>query len=236
MKKVKLIITISFAMIFASSCGDVQKQVKKDENLPVKTSAGTKTIIVDQKNPKASDDNPGTEEAPFLTINAGLAKVQPGDTVLVKAGLYRENVVIKTSGTESKRITLKSAKGERVIVSGGSELKNWKPCTKEEARGNPDFEKIYFADLDYRPAYVIQDDKPLKQSRWPKQAKARIVCTGGDDMRIKDEKNLTQPAGFWKAAPSARTASNQPTRILWKLFPTIPLKKNLQETKNSDLP
>jgi len=200
---------------------------KKDNDLTVKIPIGPKVIVVDQKHPKASDENPGTNEKPLLTINAGLEKANPGDTVLVRAGLYRENVVIKTSGTEDNRITLRAVKGERVIVSGGVELKNWQKCTKEEARGNRDFDKIYFASLDYRPAYIIQDGRPLKLSRWPKQAKTRIICTGGDDMRIIDDKNLTQPAGFWEGGTLGAHCVKSTNTDFVEIVSYDPVKKEL---------
>ena len=43
--------------------------------------AFAKELIVDGKNPAAKDDNPGTLEAPFKTIQAALDAAQPGDTV-----------------------------------------------------------------------------------------------------------------------------------------------------------
>jgi hypothetical protein len=43
---------------------------------------------VDQNNPAASDSNPGTEALPWLTLKKAAAAAQPGDTILVKAGVY----------------------------------------------------------------------------------------------------------------------------------------------------
>ena len=46
------------------------------------------TLYVDQKHPDAADSNPGTEAAPFRTINAAAQVAQPGTRVLIRGGLY----------------------------------------------------------------------------------------------------------------------------------------------------
>ena len=71
-------------------------------------------LIVDQKNPRADDKNPGTPAAPFKTIQAAVDKAQPGDTIWVKAGNYEEPVLITRSGTERQPITLSAWKDDRV--------------------------------------------------------------------------------------------------------------------------
>ena len=41
-------------------------------------------LVVDQKNPRADDKNPGTPAAPLKTIQAALDKARPGDAVQVR--------------------------------------------------------------------------------------------------------------------------------------------------------
>ena len=53
-----------------------------------------KTYHVAQNHPKASDDNPGTEELPFKTISAAAGKGRDYDQVLIDEGVYREQVPI----------------------------------------------------------------------------------------------------------------------------------------------
>jgi pectin methylesterase-like acyl-CoA thioesterase len=57
------------------------------------------------------DTNPGTQTAPFQTIQKAADVVQPGDTVIVKAGTYRERVTMKTSGMAGKPITFQGGAG-----------------------------------------------------------------------------------------------------------------------------
>jgi len=50
------------------------------------TTQFTKTWWVDGQLPEASDENPGTAEKPFLTINRAAQVVQPGERVVIRAG------------------------------------------------------------------------------------------------------------------------------------------------------
>ena len=54
---------------------------------------------VDQQHPQTSDQNPGTEAAPFLTIQRAAAIVESGEKVLIKSGIYREWVQPRRGGT-----------------------------------------------------------------------------------------------------------------------------------------
>jgi len=66
------------------------------------------TLFVDQNRAQAADTNPGTAEKPFKTISAGVAKLQPGDTLWVRKGVYREDVRLKRENdrNEARATTL----------------------------------------------------------------------------------------------------------------------------------
>lgn len=73
-----------------------------------------------------SDANPGTPEAPLKTIQRGADLAQPGDTVTVHEGIYREWVNPPRGGTsEQRRITYQAAKGETVVITGSEPAKGW---------------------------------------------------------------------------------------------------------------
>ena len=82
--------------------------------------ASATTLRVDAKHPKASDENPGTRDAPFRTIAAATAKALPGDTIEVAEGVYRETVQAKNPGKE--RIVLMAVPGHRPVISGGESI------------------------------------------------------------------------------------------------------------------
>jgi len=85
------------------------------------------TFYVDTNHSSASDSNPGTEGAPWKTIQKAASTLTAGDTVLVKAGTYTElysggpDSAIKAikpqhSGTEGKPITFAAYPGHHVVI------------------------------------------------------------------------------------------------------------------------
>jgi alpha-N-arabinofuranosidase len=75
---------------------------------------------------KGDDANKGTLEAPLKTISAAAQLAQPGDTVTVHEGIYRERVSPPRGGTsDEKRIVYQAAQGEKVEIRGSEEVKNW---------------------------------------------------------------------------------------------------------------
>lgn len=61
-------------------------------------------IVVD--NASGSDENPGTDEQPLATIQEGLNRAQPGDTVHVEAGEYRQTFETQRHGRADAPITI----------------------------------------------------------------------------------------------------------------------------------
>ena len=83
------------------------------------TTQYTRTYIVNQRHPNASDDHPGTSDKPLETINAAAQLVMAGERVLIYAGIYRELIEPKNEGTgPGKMISYESAPGEQVIIRG----------------------------------------------------------------------------------------------------------------------
>ena len=92
----------------------------------------TRTIHVDQGHENTSDDNDGSAEAPLLTIQAAADRLQPGERVLIHAGLYRETVRPRRGGDGPERmITYEAAPGEEVVITGAEAYEGpWKPQTR----------------------------------------------------------------------------------------------------------
>lgn len=73
-----------------------------------------------------SDGADGTAEAPFRSINQGACIAQPGDTVQVHEGEYREHVDPQSGGlSDTRRIVYEAAPGERVVIKGSEQLTGW---------------------------------------------------------------------------------------------------------------
>ena len=67
------------------------------------------------------------------TIAAAAAKAEPGDTVVIHSGVYRETVTIEASGTKDTPIRFEAAPGENVVITGADVIRSWK---KETRGGN----------------------------------------------------------------------------------------------------
>ena len=67
------------------------------------------------------DSNPGTQRAPWRTIQHAADTVRAGSTVNVRAGIYEERVSIKTSGNATDGyITFRSYPGETAVLDAES--------------------------------------------------------------------------------------------------------------------
>jgi PA14 domain/Right handed beta helix region len=72
-----------------------------------------------------SDDNPGTLEKPFKTVQNCADVALPGFTCAIRAGTYRESVRPPRSGSSDKRIVFKSFPGEIALISGTEVVSDW---------------------------------------------------------------------------------------------------------------
>lgn len=61
------------------------------------------------------------------TIGQAVAHVEPGDTVLLHGGVYRELVTVDRSGTSENPVTIRVAEGESAVVTGADRLTDWTP-------------------------------------------------------------------------------------------------------------
>lgn len=72
------------------------------------------------------DAHAGTQSAPVRTIQRAAERAQPGDTITVHEGVYRECVRPPRGGTsDQQRIVFRAAPGERVEIKGSEVIKNW---------------------------------------------------------------------------------------------------------------
>lgn len=73
-----------------------------------------------------NDQNQGTKEAPFLTIQRAADLAVAGDRVVVHEGEYREWVKPRNGGlSEDCRIVYEAAKGEQVVIKGSERITGW---------------------------------------------------------------------------------------------------------------
>ena len=65
-----------------------------------------------------SDTNVGTFVAPFATIQHGSNQLLPGDSLIVRGGIYFEKIYLNTSGAVNNPIVISSYDNETAIIDG----------------------------------------------------------------------------------------------------------------------
>ena len=167
-----------------------------------------RTFFVAQRHANASDDNPGTEERPWKTIGRAAALLEPGDRVLVKAGLYREWVRPARGGTGPKRmITYQAAPGENVILSGSDPLAGrWTASTLAE---HTPLAKSWMIDLSaslfqgYHPFAESNMDPAMMKASWANPTWKKPPCSLPRGMVFQNGRRLTQVAQYEELAKEA---------------------------------
>ncbi|HVT72401.1 MAG TPA: right-handed parallel beta-helix repeat-containing protein [Lacunisphaera sp.] len=90
----------------------------------------TKTYFVDGQAKNADDAGPGTPAQPFKTVNHAAQVLQPGERVVIAAGVYREFVQPARGGTgPGAMISYEAAPGATVVLKGSAVVTGWKPGT-----------------------------------------------------------------------------------------------------------
>jgi hypothetical protein len=87
-----------------------QRYVRLPARLPL--SRGALRYVA----PTGSDRNPGTIKRPWKTIQRALNSLRPGQTGVVRAGTYEENLVMRRAGTPNRPITIRNYPGERPVI------------------------------------------------------------------------------------------------------------------------
>lgn len=80
--------------------------------------------------PEGDDGHTGLGPEPALalrTVQAGVDRLQPGDTLLIRGGVYRETVTFPRSGETGRPITIRPYRDEQVVISGCDPLSGWTP-------------------------------------------------------------------------------------------------------------
>jgi hypothetical protein len=158
-----------------------------------------------------SDGNPGTPQQPWQTIGKGLASVQPGDTVLVRGGLYRETLSIRINGTADKRIAIQACPGETPILEGTTGITGWTPCAADEpgltVNGvvNPHYANVYKAQVaasaitKVESAMLLENGEILQLAQWPDQSN-NIFDSTTEYVTLTDSRNWGQRDCLWDPA------------------------------------
>jgi hypothetical protein len=177
----------------------------------------SETYYVNQSHPSASDDNPGTKEKPFLTINHAAQVIQPGERVLVMAGTYRERVNPARGGTGPQQmISYEAEPGAEVIIKGSRLFKqSW---TQTEPDNEDRTARIWSASLDgilfegTNPFSIVnlpeeQIDKYMPWAEWQKDnpnisLKRGLIFQNGYRLKqVNEREDLPRADGTYWVEP-----------------------------------
>ena len=114
--------------------------------------------------PHGRDENPGTADQPFRTIQRAADVVRAGDLCLVRGGTYRETVRLEASGTKAQPIRFLAYPGETVVLKGTEPIRG--PWTVHEGR-------VFKTDAGQPIRQLFVDGEPMTEARWPNMPFAR---------------------------------------------------------------
>jgi hypothetical protein len=144
-------------------------------------------FVVDQKNTAAKDDNPGTAAAPFKTINKAASVARAGDTVTVKAGLYREYIELLQNGAAAAPIVFRADPPGSVVVSGADLVTNWEPLAGSEGLYSTPWNALFFMEKDDKGQPI--EFHPASAPLWGRAEQVLVdgkqlkPCPNLDDLR-----------------------------------------------------
>jgi hypothetical protein len=165
------------------------------------TTAFEKTYWVDQKHPKASDTNPGTQDLPFLTINRAARELDAGEQVLIRSGTYRELVEPGSGGTGPDRmISYQAAPGAQVIIKGSEILTaEWKGSLNPAQFS----QKLWMTSL---PQNLFERESPFQLENaneadiaimpWATEWSGRVPYTLRRGLVFQDGRRMSQLASY----------------------------------------
>jgi len=121
---------------------------------------------VDPRHPAACDDPAwGYPAVPLASLAKACAIAQPGETILLRGGTYREVLVPKNDG-----VLVRAMPGEKVTISGADLIEGW----KREPDGT------WSAPLAVGPKQLLRDGQPWGEFSYDQAAKRITMKTGGD--------------------------------------------------------
>jgi hypothetical protein len=148
-----------------------------------------------------NDSNPGSQSAPFQTIQKCANIAVAGDTCLIRSGTYRETIIPSHSGSTSAPITFQPDSGANVTINGTDIVTGWSVSSGAIYRANAVSWNLGNSN-GMNQAFV--DGQPMILARWPNTGPDLMHPTwghtdgGGNDNGVYyTVSDAPQPSGFW---------------------------------------
>jgi hypothetical protein len=112
---------------------------------------------VDPRHPAATDDPAwGYPAVPLASLAKACAVAQPGETIILRGGVYREILQPKCDG-----VRIRALPGEPVIITGADLIEGW----QHEAEGG------WASPLSTEPKRILRDGQPWTEFAYDRDAK-----------------------------------------------------------------
>ncbi|MGF1588240.1 MAG: hypothetical protein ACFCU7_03180 [Pleurocapsa sp.] len=117
--------------------------------------------------PNGSDDNPGTIDRPFKTVQKCADAVQPGETCWLRKGTYRETIQPRFSGSSEKPIVFAAYKNEQVTISGVEIVKDWSSHRGSIYRSDVTLPIDGYSDTGFLANQIFVNGEMMPEARFP---------------------------------------------------------------------
>lgn len=135
---------------------------------------------VDPRHPAAADEPGwGYPGVPLATLAKACSIAQPGETIVLRQGVYREVLAPKQG------VTVRVMSGEEATISGADLIEHW----KREANGS------WSAALETEPRHVLRDGEPWTNYSYSSATK-RVGLKSGGDPRLHVFETITREHGI----------------------------------------
>ena len=151
---------------------------------------------------RGNDTNAGSAETPLKTISAAALLAQPGDTITVGEGTYRESINPPRGGTsDAKRIVYQVASGEKVVIKGSEVIKGW----KQQGGGvwKVELGNSFFGD--YNPYALKLTGDWLAYGKW--HHRGDVYLNGKAFLEKEKEEEVGHEAGSWFCRTDEKTTT-----------------------------
>ncbi|HEY3857828.1 MAG TPA: right-handed parallel beta-helix repeat-containing protein [Verrucomicrobiae bacterium] len=136
---------------------------------------------VDPQHPAASDLPAwGYQAVPLATLAEACAIAQPGETVVLRGGIYREALSPKNDG-----VVFRAMKSEKAVISGADLIEGWKRNT----------EGGWSTILAEEPKKILRDGEPWSQFTYDKSS-GKISMNAGGDPRLHVFETVVRKLGI----------------------------------------
>jgi len=230
--KIAMILSVACLIIACAKQQSTEKRTDKTVSLPNgqpftfwdDQTNYRQIYYVDQTNPNADDNNPGTETKPFLSIGKAADIAEFGSKIIVKKGIYRECVKLANSGIDEKNMIYYEAfPGDDVIISGSEIVKEkWSTSLTPSLPHQIFSHKLWMVSIPHsyfgkKNPFRGQnaDAYEMEVMNWAKDWTNKVPYTLSKGLIFQDGKRLTQlcayedivklPGSYWVDTTSTET-------------------------------